>query len=168
MAPKQQRKRQKKAKRNYAKNEKYPALNPKRQVFNRRDSIDGDYYDKLSEKEREWMNAFLSETVVTNFNHTGPDFYTTKEEKRKLFAENNARNRCALNHAKSKNLMNNIGEVTHVIEVPEHETASSIEDAFILAIDTKYDPDLLDRLNDAPEDTNNKRQRRKKANDNSR
>lgn len=86
--------------------QKYPALNPKYQVGNRRELLgDIDYIDKLSEKEKRWLNAFLSETVITNFKHSGPKLYKKVEDKRALYRENNKRNIDIYNALKLKNTL---------------------------------------------------------------
>jgi hypothetical protein len=126
---------------NYAKNEKYPALNPKRQVFNRRDLIDGDYYHLLNEEEKEWMNSFNSEYIVTNFKHAGIDLITDIEEKRACYRANNARNRDLINMAKSKGLMSNVQDIYATLDKEKAYTQDEIEDGFIAAIDLKRSED---------------------------
>lgn len=76
--------------------EKYPALNPKRAVKNRKELLEDvqEYVHLLSEEEKEWLNRFLEETVVTNFQHKGKLLYKKQADKRALWRENNARNKC--------------------------------------------------------------------------
>ncbi len=123
-------------KRNYAK-EPYPALNARRQVFARRELIDGDYYHLLNEEEKEWMNSFNSEVVVTNFYHLGPDLYTDVEDKRALYRENNARNKDILNFAKANLLLSNLEDVVGAIDRQGMDSSSDLEDAIIIALELK-------------------------------
>lgn len=81
--------------------EKYAALNFKRQVKTRLDALETDYVDKLSDADKAWLNAFLEETVITNFQHKGKKFYKTKQSKREFYSSNNARNRCMFTKAKA-------------------------------------------------------------------
>jgi hypothetical protein len=91
--------------------EKYAALNPKRAVKNRQEQLEVPYLDQLNDKEKEWLNAFLEESVITNFQHKSKKkFYKSKKAKRKLYSENNARNRCVYTKAKSMGMLSQIGE----------------------------------------------------------
>lgn len=72
--------------------QKYPALNVKYQVANRRELIDYDYVHKLSEEDKDWLDRFTSEVIITNFNHRGEQLITDVEEKRSLYRDNNKRN----------------------------------------------------------------------------
>lgn len=126
-----------KVKRNYTRNEKYPALNARRQVFARRELIDGDYYHLLNEEEKAWMNAFNSEVVVTNFYHEGPDLYTDVEDKRALYRENNARNKDIINFARANSLLSNVEDIVSTLDREELQTPSEIEDAILTALEIK-------------------------------
>ena len=104
-----------KKKRNRRNSSKYPALHPEYNLKSRTDLIDYDYLDKLSEKDKAWLNSFTEEYVNANFNHDGkrihPKKYKTKKVQRTgkkkkidLFKNeserrNNARNRCVLTKA---------------------------------------------------------------------
>ena len=134
MAKKKLKKRKSK---NYAKNEKYPSLNPLRQVFNRRDLIDMDYIKDLPESAKKWLNGFISETVVTNFDHDGTKLYKTKKDKRKLYSENNKRNIDTYNVAKSSGKLVSINNVYEEIEGNRSTNNNNVEDALIELIDSK-------------------------------
>lgn len=84
---------------------KYPALNFSRQVSNRREYLDIDYLDQLNEEEKEFLNSFLSETVVTNFKHKGKKLYKKNKDKREFYQDNNRRNRCMLSKARATGSM---------------------------------------------------------------
>lgn len=158
----------KQTKRNYAKNgEAYPALNAKRQVFNRRDYMDCDYFDQLNEEEKEWMNSFLSETIVTNFNHLGPDLYVDEEDKRQFYRDNNRRNRCMYNIAKSKGSLYSLEGARQVST--NDDVGVGVEDLYIETITLKrrygengYDT-LLDELHNAEDNPKNDRGSGKKS-----
>ena len=76
----------------------------------RRDYIETDYVngikDKhgnvvmraLTEEEKDWLDQFYKETVNANFKDA--KLITDKEEQKKIYGENNARNRCLYNQAK--------------------------------------------------------------------
>tara|TARA_R100001086_G_scaffold249698_1_gene190431 strand:+ start:4997 stop:5275 length:279 start_codon:yes stop_codon:yes gene_type:complete len=52
----------------------------------------------LTEEEKDWLDQFYKETVNANFKNA--ELITDKEEQRKIYGENNARNRCLYNQAK--------------------------------------------------------------------
>lgn len=91
-------------KNNYTK-QKYPALNARYQVGNRKELIDYDYIDKLSPEEKDWLDRFTSEYVVTNFNHRGEQLFTDDEDKRALYRENNKRNSDVFSVSKANGLL---------------------------------------------------------------
>jgi hypothetical protein len=90
-----------------------------------------DYIDKLSDKEKKWLNAFLSETVVTNFDHTGKKLYKTKKMKRKLYKENNDRNVDTYNVARSSGKLYNYDISKNEIEAKQVDSLHSAEDVLI-------------------------------------
>ncbi len=127
--------------------EKYPALNFKRQVKTRLDQLDMDYVDKLSDSEKEWLNAFLEETVITNFQHKGKKFYKTKKARSEHYGSNNARNRCMFTKAKAMNtIMNtpNPEALKVVLEKDQIETSgyNDYEDALLTALELKRNKKL--------------------------
>lgn len=100
---KKSKKKQTKKKDNKYNKQKYASFNTNYQVGVRKELLsDIDYIDKLSEEEKDWLNRFLQETVVTNFNHGGENLYKDKEERRKLYTENNKRNADVYSLSKSK------------------------------------------------------------------
>jgi len=120
--------------------EKYPALNHKRAVANRRELIDYDYLDKLSPEEKEWLNNFTEEYIIANFDHRGDKLDDSKEAKKKSYDANNARNRCMYTKAKTTKLLDNspTEEWFHSKLVNKSVTAySNIEDVLIESIELK-------------------------------
>lgn len=88
---------------------KYPALKKDLNLRSRRDYIEPEYingvYDEngrqviraLTAEEKEWLNKFYEETVVTSFKKDGTDFLDSVEERRAAYRDNNHRNSCLMN-----------------------------------------------------------------------
>lgn len=162
---KSQSKKKKPKKGSYAKNgERYPALNPRRQVFARREYMDGDYYHLLNEEEKKWLNSFLSETIVTNFYHGGPELYTDVEDKRQFYRDNNSRNKDALNWAKSKSMLSNVVDIYTTLDREEAKTPSEIEDSWLQAIVTKGSKAYEEELKQTLYSFNESKQAQKESN----
>jgi len=51
----------------------------------------------LTHHEKEWLNKFYQETIVTSFKQDGTDLYDTVEERRQFWRDNNVRNVCLFN-----------------------------------------------------------------------
>lgn len=130
----------------YAKNEKLPALNTRRQVYARQEAMDGDYYHKLSQEDKIWLNAFLSETIVTNFYHGGPELYKNVEDKRLFYRENNSRNKDAINWAKAKSMLSNVEDVHSTLDREALQSPTDIEDSWIEAVAMKDNGSLIEAL----------------------
>jgi hypothetical protein len=83
---------------------KYPALDPSVNLKTRQEEINDvlSYFNKLSPKEKEWMNAFMEEENAVNFNHRGPKLNKSKEDKKRIYNKNNARNRCIYTREKAQ------------------------------------------------------------------
>ncbi len=133
--------------------QKYPALNPKYQVANRRELLgDIDYIDKLNDKEKEFLNSFLSETVITNFKHRGKKLIKTKEKKRELYRENNRRNIDLYNVTKQTGKLMYTGAQSKTnpesnVYVPNSaETTGDVEDALIAALDLEKAYNMINNI----------------------
>ena len=128
--------------------EKFAALNFKRQVKTRLDQLDIDYVDKLNDKEKAWLNSFLEETVITNFQHKGKKHYKTKKSKREFYNSNNARNRCMFTKAKAMGTLvfnNNPSAFSSLLEQADGDaTDNRLEDAFIEYFDSQKDTESKD------------------------
>jgi hypothetical protein len=114
--------------------------------------MDGDYYHKLTDEEKAWMNAFLSETIVTNFYHGGPELYTDVADKRQFYRDNNSRNKDALNWAKAKSMLSNVEDVASSLDREELKTPSDVEDSWLESIDLKGSDKLKEALRLTDED----------------
>jgi len=135
--------------------ERYPALNFKRQVKLRKGYFDGieEYVDKLSPKEKEWLNRFLEETVVTNFKHKGPLIYKTKKARREFYNSNNARNRCMHTKADAMHMLDSIetmpGSMDKMFATDiGANNADDVENAMIAAIEFKRNGSVEQELKD--------------------
>lgn len=86
--------------------ERWPSLNVKRQVSNRREYIDYDYLDKLSPEEKDWLNQFTKEYHIASFNKD--ESKRLIKDTREIYRNNNSRNKCMLSMAKSTGLLDNM------------------------------------------------------------
>ena len=86
----------------------YPALEPSVNLKTRQEAIEDvkNYFHKLSPEEKKWMNAFMEEENNANFNHGGPKLNKSKDEKKKIYNRNNARNRCIFTREKAQDKLN--------------------------------------------------------------
>lgn len=98
-------------KKNRRNSDKYPALKPELNLKTRSDLIDYDYIDKLSDKEKEWLNSFTEEYTCANFNHKGKKLHKTKALKKDCYNRNNQRNRCILTKSKASGKLESIEEI---------------------------------------------------------
>ena len=132
--------------------EKYPALKPEFNLKTRFELIDHDYIDKLSPKEKDWLNRFNEEWVNANFKHAGKRIMTSKDDERASYSRNNARNRCIWTKAKAS------GSSVQVEDLKDYQVyhghGMSEEDKLIEMIDqakkrgdgSSYDPDHDEEL----------------------
>lgn len=79
--------------------QKYPALNPRFNLKTRTDLIDYDYLDKLSDKEKEWLNKFSEEYINASFDKKS--LHKTKALRKDCYDRNNSRNRDILTRSKA-------------------------------------------------------------------
>jgi hypothetical protein len=116
--------------------EKYPALNFKRQVKTRLGQLETDYVDKLNEKDKAYLNSFLEETVITNFDHKGKKLY---KDRKPFYDANNARNRCIYTAAQAMGTLYNASTTEALSAVMDIEapTANNVEDAMLEAMEIK-------------------------------
>lgn len=109
---------------------KYPALDPKYNLKSRSDLYDFDYLDKLSDKEKEWLNTFSEEFNNANFNHGKKILHKSKLLKKDCYGMNNRRNRDILTMQKAK------GAILYIEELTDGELR----------------PEILDVINDKKEE----------------
>ena len=58
-----------------------------------RDFLDYDYVDKLSEKDRAWLEKFSREFYQINFTNTRKDKHARQADRRRCYNDDNARRR---------------------------------------------------------------------------
>lgn len=120
--------------------EKYAALNFKRQVKTRLDQLDTDYLDQLNPEQKDYLNRFLEETVITNFQHKGEQLY---DNRKPFYDANNARNRCLYTKAKAMGLLFNAStsEALSSIMDDNEVSSNSQEDAMLESVTLKRSGD---------------------------
>lgn len=125
---------------------KYPALDPRYMPKVRQEYADIDYVDKLSDEptiempdgsiisEKAWMNKFMDEELNASFKNDSRDITQDSENKKRIYGNNNARNRCMYGIAKASNLVfdDSRPENDNKIDNPD-----LFEDAMIASIDEK-------------------------------
>lgn len=99
----------------------------------RADLIDQDYIEKLSPKEREWLNKFNREYVSDTLDRKNlkKNLHRTKKLKKDCDDRNNARNRDVLTRAKAANQLSDYEELT------ETSSNNDYEDFIIEKLDQK-------------------------------
>ena len=73
-------------KRNKREKTKYSSLDRSKNLKSRRYLIDFDYLDKLSEEELSFLNKYVSEAIVTDFNHH-PDMKRLIAKKKQIIED---------------------------------------------------------------------------------
>ena len=89
---------------------KHPNLKPTYNLKTRKDLIDFDYLHKLNEAELDFLNKFVGEAIVASFDSedNNKNLYKNDKDKRKIYTENNARNRCILTRKKAAEELDSI------------------------------------------------------------
>jgi hypothetical protein len=114
--------------------EKFPALNVRRMVSNRREYVDYDYIEGLDDKAKDFLNRFTEEYYIANFNHKGKSVDKTKKAKKDSYDRNNQRNRDLYSKAKVTGLMDNAPTKEYLqskIDAEYIENAGDLEDILI-------------------------------------
>lgn len=136
MAKKKVTKKKKKTRRSQS---KYPALDPKFMPKVRREYLDIDYLDQLSDEEKEWLNKFMDESLNASFKNDGRDKIQDKDSKRKVYSENNARNRDLYSIAKASGLVSDAIDDNRPHPQNSHSDKYNLtEDAMIAELDKKH------------------------------
>lgn len=104
----------------------------------RQEYIDYDYLDKLSDKEKAFLNAFTEEEIGANFNHKGKKLTKSKKKKREVYGKNNARNRCAYSKSRALNQLTAYTQkVQDMLEINIADDNRDYEDVLIEYLDNK-------------------------------
>jgi hypothetical protein len=79
--------------------DKFAGLNPRMHPMARREYLDGDYYDKLNDKEKAFMSKFIDEyyggSLANKEDKAGrrKDLHKSDKRRKECYDRNNARNR---------------------------------------------------------------------------
>lgn len=87
---------------------KYKHLNPNYQPASRRDLIDYDYLEQLSEDELEFLNKFTAENISANFKDIPSSRLVNDSIKKQVFKENYRRNADIMAQSRSKKSIDEI------------------------------------------------------------
>ena len=118
---------------------KYPALNPRLNGRIRQSTLDQDYLDKLTDKQKQWLNDFVEET---NNASPGKRFYKTKAQKREIYNQNNARQRDITSIKVATGGLDQWDKTTETyLETECAQSKDDIENALIEHLDDKYKKD---------------------------
>ena len=84
----------------------------------RSDLIDYDYIDKLSDKDKEWLNKFTEEYVHDSLDRKNlrKNLHNTQKLKKDCDDRNNARNRCILTRSKAQGLLTDIDDLKRTLD----------------------------------------------------
>lgn len=78
---------------------------PEYNLLIRRDEIDYDYIDKLSEDDKAFLNKFSEEWIGAKFHTDDKKNLLKGDKKKQAYGKNNARNRCQLSRARAQNMV---------------------------------------------------------------
>lgn len=81
---------------------KRPALVKGLNARVRQATIDFDYLDQLNEAELDWLNKFMEEENNASFKNDDTDLNKSDEDKRRVYSNNNSRNRCLYTRTEAK------------------------------------------------------------------
>jgi hypothetical protein len=149
---------------------KYPALDPRFNLKGRKCYIEADYINgvynqngnmvmrPLTDDEKEWLNKYYEETVVTSFNRDGTDLYDSDEDRRKFYKDNNTRNVCLYNMMKKTGRLHSIDitadNVTYELEKsydPENIMIRMQDEGIQYSDELEYEILKRDRLEEEKE-----------------
>lgn len=126
---------------------KYPALDPSVNLKSRIDLIDYDYVDKLSEKDKEYLNKFTEEYIIASFKKGKKRLHTKKEHEKDAYDRNNARNRCIYTKSKAHGNLNYLEDLKESMK----DDIIEVEDELIDKIDSD---ELINEVNNFNESGN--------------
>lgn len=101
----------------------YPALRKDLNLRSRQDEIEVDYINKLSKKEKEWLNKFNSEYVNADLDRDNLEnnIHNTKSLKSKCDKRNNERRKCGYTRSKAARKLDHIDDFTKEIVIENYE-----------------------------------------------
>lgn len=93
----------------------FAALDPKLNLKSRYNEIEdlASYADTLPLEAKEWLNRFAEEEINCNFKHPGEKLndFEDKENRKRLWLRNNARNRCIYTQQESQQTLNYLDDL---------------------------------------------------------
>lgn len=122
-------------KRNKRSKVKYPGLDKQYTLKIRQEVHDQDYIDKLSDKEKRWLNNFNEEYINANLKHKGKKLHKTKVLRQSINRINNNRNNDVYARTKRQGMLKGEKDIKSLLDRPIN-TASQHEDTIIELIDT--------------------------------
>ena len=104
----------------------------------RKEYLDIDYLNQLNPEEKEWLNKFMNETLNASFNKDNEaNLIKDKAQQKKIYNENNARNRCIYSIAKARGLVSDGETSNHREDSDLNHNAE--EDVFIDSVQDSLD-----------------------------
>jgi hypothetical protein len=128
---------------------KFPALEKKYNLPSRQELLDFDYLHKLNDKQKEWLNKFVSEEINADFRHSKP-LNKTKKQRKACYDRNNSRNRDLLTKNKMIGNVEDIQTVKEISQLNPEEMLIGIQEKELLE---KFD-DLDNGFNSAEKSKN--------------
>jgi len=137
-----------------------PALQKKFTIKSRQEFLETEYtkgvYDDegrelirpLTKEEQAWLNKFYTEDLNASFNHEDP-LYKTKEERKKAYDANNARNRDIYNIQNSMGMLDELTEESFGIS---HQLIANLKDEIDYEINDYLDKKHKREREGLPED----------------
>ena len=93
----------------------FAALDPTLNIKSRYNEIEdlASYADTLPLEAKEWLNRFAEEEINCNFKHAGEKLndFEDKENRKRLWLRNNARNRCIYTKEESQQTLNYLADL---------------------------------------------------------
>jgi hypothetical protein len=123
----------KKKKSNLRSRTKNAALKPHLNLKTRYEEIKDvlSYVDQLNDKEKAWLNSFVSEYINADFKHGGKILHKGKKKRKICTDRNNARNRCELTKARAS------GHLDSITSLNQEDEAKDNIDNLVDIIDLK-------------------------------
>lgn len=110
---------------------KYPALNPRFYSRLKREFYDIDYIEKLSEQEKEWLNAFLEVELNASFTNSEKKVVrNTKANRKRVYRNNYTRMTDIHGIMKSRGALDELDG-----KVDENQTTNAVEELLVSMID---------------------------------
>lgn len=109
------------------KKKKYSGLDPKLFSKIRQEFHDLDYIDKLTEKEKAYLNAFMTEWLGANMNHEGKKLHKKVSEKRAIWRQNNKRNWDIYSIGRATGRLSDIEDISEKSYNPENDLIDMID-----------------------------------------